>query len=724
MTHFQISFTRISGKGSGDGWQTLNASHELPHDSVTAFARFQNGNITPPTFDSEDINSQIVTELQNDGSFTFYTRIKCNAAADDRGRPIMFAHSYAFTINEFIQSPQLVLSLDQSNYAFEATETETLPPSLSRMPEISLKDAVESLGLSVDQYVILVQCIYFILDSKVKNSLHIICDCHPDTIRKLMVCILAALPFEFRKKITYSTYEFQSGVVKTIIFDRKMKSAGSYYINPQTGENNVISNVILKRWEKFEFMKFVPENYLSNSNLDEYFKKIEDKLMLFGSSQTTSLDLYKIANDLILDEQNRLSLFSPDALSNRLNELLSAPISHPYLDQQIQYVLADILESNVNLNDVLSEKLCKKLETTTDQNLIECGYLYNSKIISQMTIEDGGKYLYDSFSNRQSEPYIKIINQLKKDKKCNDILNYLYFKMIPDNLPSDKEHIINYYEETKTIDDRKKVEEILRNKALAYLKSVAIKQKNPLKLMQEVDELLQAVFHDTPEIISQIKNEIIHEFWLDFQYIELHVDTPEIYDEMILPRDNKCIIVKKFFLACHLFNTRNFEFKYVTKELFSGKYAPLSGEDRRVLIEKMQSYCLDNRQNYADTELDIWLTVASFNLDDMRNAAKFLIENHLPTISDNFEESYTRSTLMSVTEIKAGFINSLTVYSQEKNVDSIVASDALRVIKDHDKRLVQEIKQNKRVIQYEFRGEGDRKQSFIMSIIHKLFSRK
>ena len=709
MVHYQACFTRISGQDSGAGWQTVNVSPGLPQESVSAFSRFQNGNITPPSFDSEDATSQIVTELQNDGNFVFYTLIKCNAAADDKGRPIMFAHSFVFPLNEFVQTPQEVLGIKQSNFAFEVSQTVSPPPTLTRKNPFTLSEAVTSLSLTADSYATLVQCVFFILDGKAKNSLHIICDCAPDTIRGFMTCIYAALPYEFRKKITFSTYEFQSGAVKTIIFDRKIKNTGDYHIIPQTGENNVISDVVLKRWGKYEFMRFVPDNFTTTADHDQYFKHLEDTLSLFGSTHTTSLDLYKIACDLILDDQNKDFTIAPETLAKRLNEFLSAPINHPYIDQQIQLVLGDIIEYNVILNDVLSEKLCKKLEATRDQDLIDCGHVYNSEKISRMNVEDGAIYLFEGYKNRQSESFIQIRKLLDRDIKGRDILNYLYTNLIPSSIPKNEDSIISFYEETTSLFDKREIQNSLCQMCAAYFKTIINDKINPRLLMLSVVELLEKVLQERSDLIEKVKCSVIQTYWDRFSYDTLLFDRQDVYSNVLTPeiqKHSKVSRVNELLKVFRFFEMRDVDsFRKQVTSLFSSESTVFSGTERLLLAQKLKNTCLDNREIYGGHELDVWLTVA-FKLCNKENPISFLITNHIQGMY-HFEEAFQDSRLLMSERKLKQFGGCLEEYVQSKSDGYKIAADALRVIKDHEKRVKQDIKKQQREEQRATREASD-----------------
>lgn len=709
MTYYQVCFSRIGGQGSGDGWQAVNASSELPSEAAVSFTRFQNGNIYPPTFDAEDAADQIVTELQSDGNFVFLTRIKYGLK-DQIGRPAMFAHSFVFLLNEFAQTPQDVLCVENSNFAFDIEQTRTSPAFLARTDALPVSRAMNDLAFTKDSYTTFLRCVYFVLDSKAKILLHVICDCRPETIQRIMVCVYSAVPFEFRKNITYSTYENQKGTPKTIIFNRQRSTANGYFVDPKTGENNVLSDVVLKRWEKYEFMKVAPHD--PTANIDGYFRELEKKLSLFGSAQTTSLDLYKIAHDLILDDSNKTSALTPEALGKRLNEFLSIPINHPYLDQQIQYVLGDIVNYKVILNDILEEKLCRKLEKTQDQDLIEVGHIYNSEKISRMTVEEGGKYLFDTYDNRAHDSFIQMRKLLDRDAKGREILNYFYTELITEQLPKDKEHIIAFYEETLPLYDRSKIQESLCLMSYTYFKSTIDDKTDPLFLMIDVDELLRKVLRDRPALVSNTKRNVIKAYWDNFSYESLQIDHSESYKDVLSSKNNKAQVVFELLETYRFFESGDVDsFKKQVEVLFSSKSTFFTDAQRAVSVKKLQNACLDNRNVYDDYELDVWVILAFLDGFEKKNPVKFLIDNRLPGIR-HFEEAYPKSRMLHNERTRERFVDYLNDYMQSKPEGYKIAADALRVIKEYEKRAKQDEKRQQKELRNAQREGSDKKSLF------------
>jgi hypothetical protein len=443
-------------------------------------------------------------------------------------------------------------------------------------------------------------------------------------------------------------------------------------------------------------MKYVPENY-KDADLDEYFKYLEEKLGLFGSAQTTSLDLYKIAYDLIYYELHEDITLTSEELCIRLNELLNAPISHPYIDTQIWLVLGGIIEYKVILNDVLAEKLCKKLETTTDQDLIMRGYRYNSEKIARMSVDAGAKYLYDAYSNRQSDSFIQIKTLLDRDSKGRDILNQLYTVLIAGRMPIDGDHILAFYEETKTLSDRSKIQESLIKMVSANLESLVRKKQDPSVLMTHANELLRAVFNDKPDDIAEVKTVVKQLYWNEFDYADLKIESPKIYADVILQDEIKCQVVFEFLNAYKSFLANDdAQFNFQVNRLLSIMNALLTSDERSLLVNKLLSACVENRHVTGDTDLDIWLSLTLLLNAEKKNPAKFLIENRIKPMLKYFDEAYPRSKFLKNEANKEKFTIYLAEYAQEKTEYSKVASDALRVIKEHEKQAKQDVKRQQR----------------------------
>lgn len=688
----QISFTRVSGQGSNDGWKNVNISSGVSGDSAASFSRFQNGNIIPPDFDDEDRNSQMVTELQTDGKNAFYTRIKCNASVDDRGRSIMFANSFVFDLNEFVHDPQSVLRISDGNYRFTMEETAEVPAKLELEPGYGLKECVESLGMDEQKYCDLIQCVYQTLEGKTKNSLHIICDCRHETIMKYMTCIYLGVPFEFRKKISFSTYEFQNGLVKTIIFDRRQKGDGSLYIEPASGDNNMLTDMVRKRLSKFEFIRIAPTGYQTESGFDDEFRKIEDKLAEFGSEQTTSLELYKIAYDLVKDE-NDYSEHTPEQLRVRLNEFLSAPVSHVFIDRQIEYTLGEIIEKNIEINDVLSEKLSRRISTSRCDTLIDTGNLYTSARILRMGVEDGAAFLRDSDMDRSSRAFGLIRQKLSGSEHGSQILDEYYSKYVIDPKNSQMEEIVEFYEETKDLRIRYKTRRTIEEACSSYVKVIVNEEKSPADIMDRVTDLISGALDSNDREASKRLAALTRSlFWEKIRYEDFDIEDCNNYYKLCEEGNKKCRAYMLLTDAVEMFEKNKGEkLSETMKELFSSPVT-LPVAQRAGMIDKFMEACLRRKDMVDKYNIDIWMIAADY----LVNPPEFLIENRIiPMGIDYFERAFIGSGRFKNTKYCETYLGYLSEYIQRKTPLMPVAQNAVSVIKNGMKRARQEEKRQK-----------------------------
>lgn len=723
MACHQISFTRVSGQGGSYGWQAVNISPDLPTEVVAAFSRFQNANINPPKFDIEDEQEQFVLDMQIEDNSVFFTGLKYNIGADDRGRSNMFANAFVFSLSDFVLHPNTVLNVQDNNFHFSIEETTNAPDTLTRYEARSLEDHAEAIGLTKDRYTVLMQCVYQLLSAKTKNSLHIICSVSPETIRSFMICIYMALPFEFRKKVSFSTYELPNGLPRTIVFERQKHDDGSYYFDAGNGENNVLSDAALRKLSRYDFISVVPQNLAADQANEDYFLALEKKLEQFDSAHATSLELYKIAADLLADEQNSTFSPSPEQLCMRLNELLSAPVNHPYLDQQIQYVLGDIIEYRITLNDVLSEKLCRKLETTKNQDLIDCGYLYNSERINRMGIEDGAKYLSEAFTDRSSESFVQIKALLDHDPKGQAILNHLYTRIIASSLQIDRESIVSFYAETRSLSDRRKIQECIYQLVGQYSYTLVKSEMDAALLAEKFSALIHEVLEDRPDMQDALLKHVKQEYWKAFSFTNLDLEAGKKYEQLAVLENQKCQIV---FAAIQLLNVFKADdarqFFAISSRYFGQEPTVLSRNDRSVVVKKILDACVDNQYQVNDYALDTWICASYLLVRENDNPVRFLLKNHVRPLYRNFEYTYPRSAVLQREGFRSRFVQWLTECAQEKEEYSRTALEILRIIRESEKRMLQEQKRQQREEQKDVKESSGR--NAFMSGITGLFRRK
>ncbi|MCL2071278.1 MAG: hypothetical protein FWH07_03480 [Oscillospiraceae bacterium] len=395
---YRIGFTRKGGQGIKDGWQAVNISPGIPPEIIGRYTALQNSNTPPgPVFEPEDSEEKTVTELQSDNHNVYFSRIKYGLA-DSQGRPSMFADSFVCDLKQFAENPSKLLLIKSGNFHFEVNEDESAQPESA--PEL-LPAPELKLSLNPEQYAVLIKCVYSVMTARNKETLYIICggSYSDETVAETMLCIYSALFLPFRKVLTFATYETHGNVPKSVIFKRRQSGGESKYFNLETGETNI------KRFDNYGFIDEIAENP-KQANLN-YFKSFESDLREYGCSETTSLALYKIVwetghIDSILADNDCI-------LTKKLNELLSVAVpKRTLLDEQILLFLTKIFERNINLNDILAQKLAGLPPMSANEALSSiCTVYIYQKLKSLIPNED----LLPDFADGSSEMVFEITEE-------------------------------------------------------------------------------------------------------------------------------------------------------------------------------------------------------------------------------------------------------------------------------------------------------------------------
>lgn len=684
MIFYQACFTRIGGQGTRDGWQIVNCSPELDERDLSFFSSDQNANITPPVFDPEDSQTKIVEEFVVNQNSAFLTKIKYDVGTDPLGRSISFAHSFVFGLNDYVHKPQDVLFIADSNFRFSVEMTKEIPSSLEMMEVLSLKECVEYVGLTKETYKKLMKCVYYILDSKSRENLHIICDCRPETIARIIMCILSAMPIEYRKRVTYSTYMSRDSAYKAIIFDRTDKAKGEYFFNLKTGANNVLSDVLIKKMSRYGFIDVIPEGYDTDMSPEFYFENLDIELKKFADRQPITLDLYRVAYEIMMATANGSESDAPQDYLKRLNNLLNVPIVHPYIDQQIQYALSDIMERGIKIPGLLEEKVNKRLSKTRNENLKSCGQQFIVDKMLAMSSKDAAQLLNKDYGDHDSDDYKNIEALLKNSEKGQEILDYA-FVMSADSIVPDEEHIIKYYRDTMSIKDR----EIVHDTLCVLLKRFIDKNtvdKKPDSILDLCYRLMNGVGIDDEQERANLVQYAKQKYWDNYklEHFEFTQEYLNAYvtNTILLPSHKKYIIVDELISLMNSFLDSRFDLlENLMEKYFSSLQSPLSFQLQKELEDKLLDECLRLKKvpNVVG-RLDNWICLLHGFSQMKENPVKVLIDADITTFTNSFEWFCERSVLLSNEKYWNWFMDNIRAYKPEGKTEEHIISEAQKIM--------------------------------------------
>ena len=590
MDFYQACFTRVGGQGEGDGWQLVNCSPDLSEKSLSFFSKAQNSNISRPVFDPEDQQTKTVAEFISDNNYVFYTKIKYDVGTDTLGRSISFAHSYAFKINDFIHNPQDVLFLNDSNFRFSIDETKIIPSTLEMKDIPALKECVESSGLTKNTYKTLMRCVCYILDGKSRDTLHIICDCDLETVQKLLFCIVRALPFEYRKRLSASTKLSRDSAYKTIVFDRKYNAGGEYFVNVSSGDNNVLSDILVKKMSRYGFIDVIPDGYEDVSS-DKFFEDLDAELRKFVGGQPVTLELYRVAYELMMATSTNSDSDAPEEYLKRLNNLLNVPLVHPYIDQQIQYALSDIMDHGIKMPKLLEDKVNKRLGVTRNADLKSCGKQFTVDKLLSMTPNDAAQMLNKDFSDHSSEDYKDIESLLKNTEKGREILDCA-FVLNSETITPDEEHIVRFYRDTMSVKDRVLVAEALQKLMKRYIDRITVEKKNPNTIMEMCYRLMNEIGISDQQTRLDLNQYIKQKYWDNYDICDFEFENSYIIsyipDTIILPDHKNYEIINELLSIIEIFRQCDCaKLSTLLEKYFASTKSPLSFEKQKIIEEKL-----------------------------------------------------------------------------------------------------------------------------------------
>ncbi len=679
----QISFTRVNGVG----WRVVNESNELNETAVSAFSKIQNGNTKSPVFDKEDAEKKITVELtvDEDSDSVFFTRIKSDSGVDEAGRSIMFANGFVGSLYEFVRDPLSLLCIDTSNYRFSIEETVDMPSTIVMKDKFSLKDAIDSVGFTEEDFHLFARSIYYVVTGNSMNStIQIVCDCTEETMAKYMFIIYKLLPCELRKKVTFSSYMTQMSFPKLILFTRTLKDKNIPYIDINKHRMNVIgADVDDELKARYKFIDTAANNCWESGSSDGLFRDIEDQLKLFGIRETSDLYLYRVASNYLRFLQTPAGEHKPKVLTSRLHELLNIPNPNAYVDEQIQNVFSEIVKYNVEVSEKLSNKIMKRIAKTDNQELKESGSRFVCNTMLAMSPEEAAKNLYDNYPDKGGADFQRIENILMESSEGQAIIDHMWV-FAAEAVPATREGIIDFYQATETVTNRSTVETALKSIVMRYIDEVSKKNNDIKSVTDEVNDLIGEI--SLEKYREEINNSIKRGFWDNFKFSKYENESFEhLYDEI-----NECLIDEND--KCHAFGLMAGiidKFHYCQpnkmKESITDLTKLVNKEDRvsigKIVLRSGANYAREtvvNRVRYVDC---FFACFEEFDIQDI-NLATYMIENNIVQFTDYMEELVGHSEYLCREDFSKRVIEWLSTCGHEKTISGKSVDELIEIIEE------------------------------------------
>lgn len=379
----------IGGKVTS-GWKAVAYSPGIPAEAFSECKAIQNANsaIQGPMMDEQGSVLNLL-EVCGDGSFFYVIRTQYGLL-DRLGRANMFSHAYIFPCDQAVTDPNVILTIDKSNFSDSEEAANAPKENLLRTPAYSLNTAMEMAGLTPETYIKLVRSIYVRMNEQKKGEpLYIQYDGTEDQICALLYCIYKGLPFYLRKTLKSASSPANFPESRNIIFSVKA-TQHQYYVVPQTGENTVLSPRAERRVERYGYIDYAVRHY-GHIDGEDFYRQLEGLAIEMGDPTASNETLLRLAYQVL--ERPNPEEYSDEDLENWLADALRVRARGSALERHIALMLKELRSRNKFLDKDAEEALASRLGSTTNSELFEAGEQYNIDRFATLPSEEAARRL-------------------------------------------------------------------------------------------------------------------------------------------------------------------------------------------------------------------------------------------------------------------------------------------------------------------------------------------
>ena len=387
---YQVCYTRV---GVNEGWKPLHYSPDIPQPLLAAYEKTEAGN-----------EVKRGTPLDGNGKALWMLETLCEKGyvgmsrtqyglSDTFGRSNFFSHGYLFpNAYELLKDPNALLGISDGNFKTKAEETEEIPQKLLREETYNIKKALENCHMTKENYTLYVKCLYYALSTNTNNTIYVRTDGKDETMKNLLYLIYMAVPYSMRVKITASSCTELENTNKMLVFGRNIPEY-SRYIDPWTGENNILTPAIEKRWERNPFVTYFAENCEREDDNENLFRSIEKWLSEMGDAALNDMDAVRLAYTMCTED---LDTVQDDEAMGLLYDWLALPVTNTETyDHQAAVLLDEIVKRKIRLGEEAEQLLKERAASAISQKLKDAYLKYLAFVTAQLSEEEGYRYLED-----------------------------------------------------------------------------------------------------------------------------------------------------------------------------------------------------------------------------------------------------------------------------------------------------------------------------------------
>lgn len=416
---YQACYTRV---GVNEGWKTIHYSPDIPQPLLVMYEKTEAGN-----------EVKRGTPLDIKGNALWMLEILCNkeyvgisrtqyGLSDAFGRSNFFSHGYLFPdAYELLKDPNSLLEIKDENFKNNIEETGEIPAELLREKPYNISSALESCHMTKENYILFIKCVYYALCTNTNNTIYIRTDGEDETMKKLLYLIYMAIPYSMRIKITASSCTDLDGTNKMLIFGVNIPEY-SHYFDPYTGENNIMTPAIEKRWSRNPFVVYFAKNIEAEEENEQLYRAMEKWLGKMGDVTMNNMDAIRLAytmcnEDLDSEQDNEVIGLLYDWLS------LPVPNSEAY-EHQVTILLDEIIKRKIKLGEEIEQLLMERVNCLISEEFKNCYLEYLAFVSTQIPKEEGCRYLKNL--GKENPVFVRLRAILTNSKEGRKLLCEFY----------------------------------------------------------------------------------------------------------------------------------------------------------------------------------------------------------------------------------------------------------------------------------------------------------
>lgn len=605
---YQAIFTRVGGQELSAGWQVACKSPDLPPDAEHSFALMQSANFSDTPASGSGTQSSL--ELQADGRFYYLTRV-WRGLTDNMGRPSGCAHGLILPFAEnplLARDPSPLLCVPDTAFTrqtgpFHLPKAPTLAPVPSQVAERAVQDA----GMTDDRLRALLICVFQTLLNPAHNTLHILHTPSEAHAKSLLLCLYALLPYALRGKLTFSIGGGRRGMDPRLLVFDSGTAEDVHAFDYRTGENNVLTDAVRRRWERYHFMEFPLVCRQNGRDPAVYFDQLDRILEKFGRAQDADPDAMELAHNILRYDNPERLRNRPDAeLLNLLSGALTCRAQPAdELDAYVTTLIEIIAEKKVNLNEAQSRMLRKLFAAGASPAL-------QKALVRLFIWEAPPEQACATLEGWHAEPcFADAERLLRENPEGRKILDHYYAQYEgPRRMRAgtDYEDLTGYYVEKAVFLGHSELDAFIREGLLSlYRKDLRQNLRDaPAAYRRYTDALRKVLAEPASGSLIQLQQDARAFFWEIFPFEQTSAADRPLYESMSFLRAQRCIEVLTLSKNLALLQAGNGDdFENWAEKCFSEKNFP---DSDLAIAKKLLLHAL--RENPALCwNLDLWLAV-------------------------------------------------------------------------------------------------------------------